>query len=220
MPPAINTVVVRNVVFYIGSLLLLSMLLPFTSYQGGESPFVTFFGSIGVNGMDAIMNLVVLTAALSSLNTGLYSTGRIMRTMALAGLAPKFASRMNRNGVPYCGILLTAVIAVLGVILNAIFPSQAVGIVLNIASLGVISCWAMIILCQLAFLLFVVVLMAFDSPVGTWTVASIVVIIALMMADWYACRGRGRQIAAQDAAGRLPRGRGPAGNDREPVDVH
>ncbi|MGP5227712.1 amino acid permease [Arthrobacter rhombi] len=254
MPKAINTVVVRIVVFYIGSLLLLSMLLPFTSYQEGESPFVTFFGSIGVKGMDAIMNLVVLTAALSSLNAGLYSTGRIMRTMALAGSAPKFASRMNRNGVPYGGILLTSVIAVLGVILNAIVPAQAFEIVLNIASLGIISCWAMIVLCQLAFhrltqrgeavrpsfrmvfapwsgyltlafLFFVVVLMAFDSPVGTWTVASIVVIVPVMMAGWYACRGRVRQIAAQDAAGRLPGtpdGSGGTGSpdDREPVDVH
>lgn len=84
MPKAINTVVLRIAVFYVGSLILLSLLLPFTAYKAGESPFVTFFGSIGVEGIDAIMNLVVLTAALSSLNAGLYSTGRIMRSMSLA----------------------------------------------------------------------------------------------------------------------------------------
>lgn len=245
MPKAINTVVVRIVVFYVGSLTLLSLLLPFTSYEAGVSPFVTFFGSIGVGGMDAIMNLVVLTAALSSLNAGLYSTGRIMRTMSLAGSAPKFASKMNRAGVPFGGIMLTAAIACLGVLLNAIVPAKAFEIVLNIASLGIISCWAMIILCQLAFhrlaqrgeavrpkfrmvfapwsgyltlafLLFVVVLMAFDSPVGTWTVGSIVVIVPAMMAGWYACRERVRQIAAQAEAGLLP---GGGDGTRVPVDI-
>ena len=111
MPKAINTVIIRIAVFYVGSLVLLSLLLPYTSYKAGESPFVTFFGSIGVEGVDAIMNLVVLTAALSSLNAGLYSTGRIMRSMSVTGSAPKFAGRMNKAGVPYGGIALTAAVA-------------------------------------------------------------------------------------------------------------
>ena len=85
---------------------------------------MTFFGSIGVDGVDAIMNLVVLTAALSSLNAGLYSTGRIMRSMSVSGSAPKFAGRMNKSGVPYGGIALTAGVAGLGVILNALVPPR------------------------------------------------------------------------------------------------
>ena len=116
MPKAINSVIVRIAVFYVGSLILLSLLLPYTSYKAGESPFVTFFGSIGVDGVDVIMNLVVLTAALSSLNAGLYSTGRILRSMSVAGSAPKFAGRMNKSGVPYGGIALTAGVSLLGVI--------------------------------------------------------------------------------------------------------
>ena len=64
IPKAINTVVVRILVFYVGSVLLLSLLLPYSAYQAGVSPFVTFFGSIGFEGADAIMNMVVLTAAL------------------------------------------------------------------------------------------------------------------------------------------------------------
>src|SRR6478609_4384394 len=100
MPKAINSVVFRIAVFYVGSVILLALLLPFTSYQKGVSPFVTFFGSIGIQGVDVIMNLVVLTAALSSLNAGLYSTGRILRSMSVNGSAPKFASRMNKAGVP------------------------------------------------------------------------------------------------------------------------
>lgn len=224
MPKAINTVIIRIAVFYVGSLVLLSLLLPYSAYSAGESPFVTFFGSIGVQGMDVVMNLVVLTAALSSLNAGLYSTGRIMRSMSLNGSAPKFAGRMNKAGVPYGGIVITAVVAVLGVVLNAVVPAKAFEIVLNFAAIGIIASWAMIVLCQMAlvksakrgeqdrpsfrmpfapvsgwvtlgFLALVLVMMAFDNPVGTWTVASLVIIIPLIIGGWYLCRGRINEIA-------------------------
>jgi L-asparagine permease len=225
MPKAINTVIIRIAVFYVGSLVLLSLLLPYTAYSSGESPFVTFFGSIGVQGMDVVMNLVVLTAALSSLNAGLYSTGRIMRSMSLNGSAPKFAGRMNRAGVPYGGIVITAVVAVFGVVLNAVVPAAAFEIVLNFAAVGIIASWAMIVLCQMAlvksakrgeqerpgfrmplapvsgwvilgFLALVLVMMAFDNPIGTWTIASLAIIIPLMIGGWYLCRGRINEIAA------------------------
>ena len=224
MPKAINTVIIRIAVFYVGSLVLLSLLLPYSAYSAGESPFVTFFGSIGVQGMDVVMNLVVLTAALSSLNAGLYSTGRIMRSMSLNGSAPKFAGRMNKAGVPYGGIVITAVVAVFGVVLNAVVPAKAFEIVLNFAAIGIIASWVMIVLCQMAlvksakrgeqdrpsfrmpfapvsgwvtlgFLALVLVMMAFDNPVGTWTIASLVIIIPLIIGGWYLCRGRINEIA-------------------------
>lgn len=170
------------------------------------------------------MNLVVLTAALSSLNAGLYSTGRILHSMAVAGSAPKFAARMNKAGVPYGGIALTALVALAGVGLNAAVPAQAFEIVLNLAALGIISAWAVIILCQLkfwslsrsgavtrpkfrmfgapytgiatlGFLLAVLVLMAFDKPVGTWTIASILIIAPLLVGGWFMCRSRIRALA-------------------------
>ncbi|MEU6583819.1 amino acid permease [Nocardia sp. NPDC046763] len=213
MPRAINSVIMRIAVFYCGSVILLALLLPYTAYKGGESPFVTFFGKLGVAHMGSIMNFVVLTAALSSLNAGLYSTGRILRSMAMNGSAPKFTSRMSSAGVPYGGILLTATIALFGIWLNYIVPSQAFEIVLNVASLGILASWATIVLCQLklfylwktgqaerpafrmfgapytgiatlVFLFAVLVLMAFDRPVGTWTVASLVIIVPALAIGW------------------------------------
>lgn len=233
IPKAINTVIVRIAIFYVGSVVLLSLLLPFTSYKAGESPFVSFFASIGIDGAAPIMNLVVLTAATSSLNAGLYSNGRILRSMSVSGSAPRFAARLNKRGVPYAGIALTAAVASLGVPLNAIVPDMAFEIVLNMASLGIISAWATIILCQLAlfkqakqgialrpsfrmfgapytgyltlaFLAAVVLLMAFDTPVGTWTVASIAIIVPLLVAGWYLSRGRIREIAAEHDEGTGP----------------
>jgi L-asparagine permease len=219
IPKAIRTVIVRIGVFYVGSVLLLCLLLPYTAYEAGVSPFVTFFGSIGVDGADAIMNLVVLTAALSSLNAGLYSTGRILHSMSMAGSAPKFAGRMNRSGVPYGGIALTALVTLVGVGLNAVVPEEAFEIVLNVACLGILSSWATIVLCQLKllqwskigavtrpsfqlfgapytsyltllFLAGVLVLIALDYPVGTYTVGSLLLIVPALVAGWFACRER------------------------------
>lgn len=229
MPRAINSVIARIALFYVGSLVLLGLLLPYTAYREGVSPFVTFFDSIGVPGAGTVMNLVVLTAALSSLNAGLYSTGRILRSMAMNGSAPGFTGRMNKSGVPYGGIGLTAVITLLGVGLNAVVPEQAFEIVLNIASLGILASWATIVLCQirfvrmtesgiltrpsfrlpgspwtgyavLVFLPGVLVLMGFDYPVGTFTVASIPVLAVLLTIGWFRVRTRVRE-AAQERMG-------------------
>ncbi|MGV9674815.1 amino acid permease [Nocardia sp. NPDC003482] len=149
MPRAINSVIARIALFYVGSLVLLALLLPYTAFKSGESPFVTFFSKLGVEGAGTIMNLVVLTAAFSSLNAGLYSTGRILRSMSMNGSAPAIASRMSSRGVPYVGILATGTIALVGVGLNAVVPEKAFEIVLNMSALGTITAWAAIVLCQL-----------------------------------------------------------------------
>jgi len=222
MPRAINTVVIRIAIFYVGSILLLSLLLPFNAYKAGESPFVTFFSHLGGAETGAVagsvMNFVVLTAALSSLNAGLYSTGRILRSMSVNGSAPRFTARMSRNGVPYGGILLTSVITLAGVVLNAVVPSQAFEIVLEVSALGIIGGWATIVLCQLrlhaltkkgvlqrssfrmfgapytgyltlAFLVFVLVTMGFTET-GRWVLLSLVVIIPALIVGWFASRRR------------------------------
>jgi L-asparagine permease len=149
MPRAINSVIARIGLFYVGSLVLLGLLLPYTAFKSGESPFVSFFSRLNVGGAGTIMNLVVLTAAFSSLNAGLYSTGRILRSMSMNGSAPKLASRMSSGGVPYVGILATGAIALLGVGLNAVVPDKAFEIVLNMSALGTITSWTAIIVCQL-----------------------------------------------------------------------
>ncbi|MEU4343920.1 amino acid permease [Nocardia sp. NPDC023852] len=149
MPRAINSVIARIALFYVGSLVLLGLLLPYTAFKAGESPFVTFFSKLGIGGADSIMNMVVLTAAFSSLNAGLYSTGRILRSMSMNGSAPAAASRMSKGGVPYVGILATGTIALIGVGLNAVVPEKAYEIVLNMSALGTIASWMAIVMCQL-----------------------------------------------------------------------
>jgi L-asparagine permease len=223
MPRAVNTVVFRIAIFYVGSVLLLSLLLPFSAYSADESPFVTFFKNVGGEETGAvvasIMNFVVLTAALSSLNAGLYSTGRILRSMSVNGSAPRFTGRMNAQGVPYGGILLTAAICFCGVILSIFLgATEAFNVVLEVSALGIIGGWATIILCQmqlrrwarqgkaerpsfrmpgapvtswltLAFLLLVLVTLGFTDT-GRWVLLSLVVLIPLLVVGWFAQRKR------------------------------
>lgn len=213
VPKAIKTVIFRISVFYFGSILLLTLVLPATSYSATESPFVTFFDSLGVDAAAPLMQLIVITAALSSLNAGLYSTGRIMRSLALAGSAPAFGEKLSRNGVPYGGIIMTTAVAFSGVILNFFIPAQAFEVVLNIAALGTIASWVAISGCHirfvqwakkgmrtrpsfkaplspfvdwltLAFLALVVVLMAFDYPIGSWTLVASLVFWIFLLIGW------------------------------------
>ncbi|MFD5118628.1 amino acid permease [Streptomyces sp. NPDC058385] len=227
VPRAVNSIMWRVGLFYCGSVLLLALLLPSSVYSSDESPFVTLFSKLGVGGIGDIMNLVVLTAAMSSLNSGLYSTGRILRSMAMSGSAPKFTARMNRSQVPYGGILLTAGVGVLGVGLNYLLPHDAFEIVIEVSSIGIIGTWVMIMVAHLAFvrrakqglikrpsfrlpwspvteivtivfLLLVLGLMWNDPDTGRKTLMLIPVIAVLLVAGWFAARRRIQREATQE----------------------
>ncbi len=218
LPRAINSVMYRIALFYVGSVVLLVLLMPWTAYHAGTSPFVTFFGALGVPGIGTAMNVVVLTAALSSLNSGLYSTGRVLRSLAMGGSAPPFVAKMNASKVPYGGIIVTLIIYLVGVGLNYVVPSEVFEIVLNVASLGIVSTWAFIVICQmmlrrainrgdvpavafrmpfapfsswltLGFLLAVLVLTGFDYPDGTYTIAAIPVVAIALAIGWLILKG-------------------------------
>ncbi|GAA3468144.1 amino acid permease [Nonomuraea roseola] len=149
MPKAVNGVVWRIALFYIGSILLLTMVLPWTFYSAGTSPFVTVFDKLGVPWAADAMNLVVITAATSSCNSGLYSTGRILRAMALKGEAPRFTGPLSSRHVPVGGIMLTASVFLAGVALFYFVPQRAFDIATAVASLGVITTWGTLVYCQL-----------------------------------------------------------------------
>ncbi|MGW8951266.1 amino acid permease [Streptomyces sp. NPDC055709] len=226
IPKAINSIMWRVGLFYVGSVVLLALLLPYTAYSGDESPFVTLFDKLGIPGAAGVMNLVVLTAALSSLNSGLYSTGRILRSMSMSGSAPKFTGVMNKGGVPYGGILLTAGFGVLGVVLNYVMPGEAFELVLNFASIGIIGTWGMIMVCSLlfwyrskdgrvtrpgyrlpwapwtqittlVFLASVLVLMWMDDGISRTTVNCLPLIALALVGGWFVVRKRVRTLATE-----------------------
>jgi L-asparagine permease len=218
MPRAINSIMWRIGIFYVGSVVLLAMLMPWSDYSANQSPFVTVLSNIGVPAAGDVMNLVVLTAAMSSLNSGLYSTGRILRSMSAAHSAPRLAGVMSRTSVPYGGILLTAAVCMLGVGLNYVMPAEAFEIVLNFASIGILATWGVIVvshllfvrkaergevirpafrlpfapwsqIATLVFLVSVVVLMAFDKS-GRIVLAGVPVIVLALVVGWFGVRKR------------------------------
>jgi L-asparagine permease len=148
VPKAVNAVIFRIAVFYIGSILLLCSMLPTTEFKEGTSPFVTVFDRMGLHWMAALIQGVLIVAALSSLNSGLYSTGRVLRSLGMSKQAPAFTLKMSASGVPWAGIVMTSVVFVLGAALNAV-ASNAFEIALEAASIGVLFTWSTIFLCQL-----------------------------------------------------------------------
>ncbi|WIM66964.1 amino acid permease [Corynebacterium breve] len=231
IPKAINATVIRIVFFYVGSVLLLALLLPSHVYKADESPFVTFMNALGVPYAADIMNLVVLTAALSSVNAGLYATARILKPLAVSGLAPKFLGTMSNSGVPAGGVWLTSAMFVFGIILNYVVPNQAFEIVLNLGAIGILGMWIMICLSHVGylravkrglveqheyraplgvwgdvivvtFLVGVLVLMGFDRPVGTYTlITAVVVLVPLFVIGWYLTAGSRARAAEELAVG-------------------
>ncbi|MCL6422032.1 amino acid permease [Brachybacterium sp. JHP9] len=153
VPKAIRTVVVRIVVFYVGSVLLLALLLPSDAYENGVSPFVTVFEKLGIGWMGTAMTIVVATAAFSSTNSGLYSIGRIFRTMAENGHAPQWLTRMNARHVPYASLLAVSTFYLVGLIVAFLATgghgkgSLAFDLAMETAAVGVLSSWVIIFGC-------------------------------------------------------------------------
>ena len=150
VPKAVNAVIFRIAVFYCGSILLLVSMLPTTEYKSGTSPFVTVFERLGLTWMGALIQIVLIVAAMSSLNSGLYSTGRVLRSLGMSKQAPAFTLKMSSQGVPWAGIVMTSIVFVLGSVLNALVP-DAFEIALEAAAIGVVFTWATIFLCQIRF---------------------------------------------------------------------
>ena len=148
VPKAVNAVIYRIAIFYCGSILLLCSMLPTSEFKSGTSPFVTIFDRMGLTWMGGVIQAVLIVAAMSSLNSGLYSTGRVLRSLGMSKQAPAFTLRMSSSGVPWAGIVMISVVYVFGAVLNAIAP-DAFEIALESSAIGIIFTWATIFLCQL-----------------------------------------------------------------------
>jgi L-asparagine permease len=98
--------------------------------------------------MGVLIQVVLIVAALSSLNAGLYSTGRVLRSLGMSKQAPRFTLLMSGQGVPWAGIVMTSVVYVFGSVLNFLLP-DAFEIALEAAAIGVVFTWATIFLSQL-----------------------------------------------------------------------
>ncbi|WP_232035721.1 amino acid permease [Methylomusa anaerophila] len=151
LPAAIDKVFWRIILFYIGSLYVILCLYPWDEIGTVGSPFVSTLERIGIAKAAGIMNFVVLTAALSSCNSGIFSTGRMLYSLALAKNAPAFLIRLNRFHVPVNGVLVSSFCLVVGVILNYLAPAKVFTYVTSIGAFAGLWVWATIFMVQLKF---------------------------------------------------------------------
>ena len=121
---ATKNIVWRILIFYIGAIFVVITLYPWDELGMLGSPFVTTFAKVGVTSAAGIINFVVLTAALSGCNSGIYSSGRMLYTLAENGQAPKFFGKLSSHGVPQHGIMVTLACLLFGVVLNFLIPDS------------------------------------------------------------------------------------------------
>ncbi|MCK8676650.1 MULTISPECIES: amino acid permease [Streptomyces] len=151
LPKAINTVPWRIAVFYVGALIMILSVVPWTHFQPGISPFVAAFEQMGLGVGAAIVNFVVLTAALSSCNSGMYSTGRMLRDLALNGQGPKVFTKLTRSGTPLVGTSFSAALMLVGVWINYQWPGDAFDKVVSFATISGMWAWIMILVAQIRY---------------------------------------------------------------------
>jgi AAT family amino acid transporter len=140
----------RILLFYVGALFVILSIYPWNEIGSQGSPFVMTFERLGIKTAAGIINFVVITAALSSCNGGIFSTGRMLYSLAQNGQAPAAFARTS-NGVPRNALLLSIGALLLGVLANYLVPEKVFVWVTSIATFGAIWTWVMILLAQLKF---------------------------------------------------------------------
>lgn len=151
IPQAINQVMWRILIFYVGALTVLMIIYPWNQVGLDGSPFVQIFSKMGITAAATLLNVVVLTAALSVYNSGIYSNGRMLYSLAKQGNAPKFLEKLNKNGIPVAGVLASSGMTLIAVILNFLIPGKVFMYLFAVAIIAGIINWTMIIITNLKF---------------------------------------------------------------------
>jgi amino acid transporter, AAT family len=224
LPHATNSVVWRILIFYIGALIIIMSLVPWNELKPGVSPFVYVFEKIGVPGAAGIINFVVITAAASSCNSGIFSTGRMLYTLAQFHQAPQLFGQVSSKHVPSTAITFSAALMGIGVLLNYIVPEQVFVWVTSISLVGSLWTWSIIMIAHLGYRKAIaagqVKAVGFrmpGAPYANWLVVGFMVAVAALLSldegtrvalyvapVWFALLGIGYQIS----------------KSREPIQAH
>ena len=151
VPRALRWTLARLALFYIGGMVVLVGVMPWTQAGLTESPFVRVFQSVGIPAAAAIMNFVVLTAALSSMNTNLYLTSRMLFSLSRGGYAPQWLCKLNSRGSPLIALLVSSIGMAVALVLDVRFQDTAFVYTLGAAFFGGLFVWMMIFLTHLFF---------------------------------------------------------------------
>ncbi|MBS1186118.1 MAG: D-serine/D-alanine/glycine transporter [Burkholderiaceae bacterium] len=145
LPRATNGVVYRILFFYLGTLIIIMSLVPWHQLNPTASPFVQVFDRIGIPAAGGIINFVVITAAASSCNSGIFSTGRMLYTLSQFGQAPAALGKVNARHIPATGILMSSGFMLIGVLLNYLVPEEVFTYVTSVITVAAVWTWVVII---------------------------------------------------------------------------
>ncbi len=151
IPKATNQVIYRILIFYVGALAVLLSLFPWSQVQQGGSPFVMIFKALNSQAVATVLNIVVLTAALSVYNSCVYSNSRMLLGLAQQGHAPAPLARVNARGIPLAALGVSALATGSCVLLNYLMPGQAFGLLMALVVAAAVINWAMISITHLKF---------------------------------------------------------------------
>ncbi|MGX1125310.1 amino acid permease [Pseudomonas sp. HLS-6 TE3448] len=151
IPRATNQVIYRILLFYIGALAVLLSLYPWQKVVQGGSPFVMIFHALDSNVVATVLNLVVLTAALSVYNSCVYCNSRMLFGLATQGDAPRRLLKVNARGVPLAALGVSAVATGLCVLINYVMPAKAFELLMALVVSSLVINWGIISITHLKF---------------------------------------------------------------------
>lgn len=164
IPRATNQVLIRILIFYVGALFILFSLMPWRSISADTSPFVEVFDSLKTfeftlfgktvyftSIIANVLNMIVLTAALSVYNSCVYSNSRMLYGLSEQGNAPKFLKKLNKNHSPIAAILVSALLVAVCIIINKIIPEKALEVLMSLVVSSLVINWIMISITHLYF---------------------------------------------------------------------
>ncbi|VFP79772.1 amino acid permease [Candidatus Erwinia haradaeae] len=146
-----NQLIFRVLFFYVASLMILLSLLPWTKITNSMSPFVYIFHTLGEKEVANVLNIIILTAALSVYNSCLYCNSRMLFGLAQQGNAPKLFLRISSHGVPTRSILFSSFFTLFCLFLNYFLPKTAFTLLISLTVSTLVLNWTMITLVHMRF---------------------------------------------------------------------
>ncbi|QDS35455.1 amino acid permease [Brevibacillus brevis] len=151
IPKAINQIPIRILIFYVGALIVIMSIYPWNAINPLESPFVQVFAAIGIAAAAGIVNFVVLTSAASACNSAIFSTSRMVYSLAKEKNAPVPLTKLTANKVPANALWFSTVVILIAVVLNYVMPEGVFTLITSVSTVCFIFIWGITVICHLKY---------------------------------------------------------------------
>ncbi|WP_429844498.1 amino acid permease [Brevibacillus sp. FIR094] len=151
IPKAINQIPIRILIFYVGALIVIMSIYPWNAINPLESPFVQVFAAIGIAAAAGIVNFVVLTSAASACNSAIFSTSRMVYSLAKEKNAPVPLTKLTANKVPANALWFSTVVILIAVVLNYVMPEGVFTLITSVSTVCFIFIWGITVVCHLKY---------------------------------------------------------------------